>query len=780
MSNWLRFIIIFILFGSFQIVSGQFYIDSFDDTNPKFELRSAWVATAIQLDWPKTTNPEIGERSLRNIIRRSKEIGMNAVVFQVVARGDAMYQSERLPWAPWLTGSPGGDPGWDPLEVAIEESRKLGMELHAWFNFALVASDHTPKSADSDPPHVVYSHPDWVEKVGDNHWLNPGIPDARQWQIDNVIELVENYDIDAVHFDYIRYPGALPNDSETMDQYNPEEIESIADWRRYNITEFVRDVYEKVNYRKPWVKVGSAVFAHYQHFPGAWPAGWGYSDYFQESRVWLEEEVHDYVAPMIYWGIGQDDDAPRFEYLVNEWAENSYGRHVYAGTAPYKSHVYNELPEQIDTVRAAGLEGQIHFRYDFVNETPPPFNDRYGDYSIVPQMEWMEGAPPDPPLALSYERIPSQGTGQFIWEDGDADGNAMRYVIYQLPQSTVTEEDLADVQNIYYFTGETSALAKTAKNEGNYFVVTALDRNSHESDISNVFELLPPETPLLATPSDGSDSERDTVVVVWEYPENTGAFDLQVSTNPDFTSDLLVNETNYTDTLYQLTGLHGQQEYFWRVRAHNPSGSGEFSEAFSFRTGFPAQPVLAYPEHGETEVPIDVTFYWEETPAAETYRFQLATATGFLPHQMVVDSMGVTDTTLIVSDLEHDKVYFWRIGAANEYGTSLWSSSRGFTTKTATHIAGEDGIPAEYSLSQNYPNPFNPATTIRYEIPEQGHVSIKIYDMLGREVAVLVDDVVAAGRYSVQFDASNLPSGIYIYRIVSDNYVESKRMTFVK
>ena len=85
-----------------------------------------------------------------------------------------------------------------------------------------------------------------------------------------------------------------------------------------------------------------------------------------------------------------------------------------------------------------------------------------------------------------------------------------------------------------------------------------------------------------------------------------------------------------------------------------------------------------------------------------------------------------------------------------------------------------------YSLSQNYPNPFNPSTTISYTIPKSGFVQLKVYDLLGREVASLVDKERAVGNYKVEFNASNLTSGIYFYRLQSNNFTETKKLAILK
>jgi hypothetical protein len=92
----------------------------------------------------------------------------------------------------------------------------------------------------------------------------------------------------------------------------------------------------------------------------------------------------------------------------------------------------------------------------------------------------------------------------------------------------------------------------------------------------------------------------------------------------------------------------------------------------------------------------------------------------------------------------------------------------------------EEDIPNEYSLAQNYPNPFNPTTTIDYSIKSAGLVTLKIYDMLGTEVVSLVNELKDSGNYSVTFNASNLPSGIYFYNLTSGNFVATKKLIFLK
>ncbi len=102
------------------------------------------------------------------------------------------------------------------------------------------------------------------------------------------------------------------------------------------------------------------------------------------------------------------------------------------------------------------------------------------------------------------------------------------------------------------------------------------------------------------------------------------------------------------------------------------------------------------------------------------------------------------------------------------------------TSGTATGIIGQNEIPVSYSLSQNYPNPFNPVTAINYAVPKQSLVTLRVYDILGREVAALVNEVKAPGYHTVDFNASNLGSGVYFYKLESGNFTDIKKMIVIK
>lgn len=193
----------------------------------------------------------------------------------------------------------------------------------------------------------------------------------------------------------------------------------------------------------------------------------------------------------------------------------------------------------------------------------------------------------------------------------------------------------------------------------------------------------------------------------------------------------------------------------------------------------PAAPLLADPADGAEGIdPASVTFRWNSAARALTYHVQVARDIAFTDVFLDVDAL--TDTT-ITETLTGTTTFFWRVQATNDAGTSGWSDPSQFTTAIGVGTDTFDsGVPTAFALNQNYPNPFNPSTEIRFALPEAIHVQLTIYDVSGREVTRLVDRQMSAGFHAVTWDAENLPSGIYLYRISAGSFSESRTMTFLK
>ena len=184
---------------------------------------------------------------------------------------------------------------------------------------------------------------------------------------------------------------------------------------------------------------------------------------------------------------------------------------------------------------------------------------------------------------------------------------------------------------------------------------------------------------------------------------------------------------------------------------HTTNGGGKF----------PSPPQLIFPVNNQQVNPDSVNFIWSPTSAnIINYSINISTDSIFTN---CIDTL-VADTNLILTNLEPGKNYYWRSKARNSIGWSGYSNIAVFNTGT-TEVTENQINENRFSLSQNYPNPFNPTTNIEYRIPYREHVTLKIYDILGNEVAILVNEEKPAGSYSVEFNGNKLSSGIYFYQL---------------
>ena len=195
--------------------------------------------------------------------------------------------------------------------------------------------------------------------------------------------------------------------------------------------------------------------------------------------------------------------------------------------------------------------------------------------------------------------------------------------------------------------------------------------------------------------------------------------------------------------------------------------------------GAPAAVSLVSPPSGDTGDSLVTALSWTAPALADSYRVQIATDTAF---SSPISDRTTTSTTLITPVLTSGTTYFWRVEVYNKYGISYYQDPPwSFTTKVVSGVAPDKpGLPGSFSISQNYPNPFNPSTTIDYSLPSAVHVQLKIYNLFGQEVRLLIDGVQHAGYHQVVFTASNLPSGIYVYRLLAGRYSGTGRMSLVK
>ena len=288
-----------------------------------------------------------------------------------------------------------------------------------------------------------------------------------------------------------------------------------------------------------------------------------------------------------------------------------------------------------------------------------------------------------------------------------------------------------------------------------------------------------PAAPLLSSPADNATDIPTTPILVWNTSGGATSYDLQISTQSNFAT-LEVNKNDLPDTTFQATGLSNSTTQYWRVRSANAGGTSPWSAVWKFTTivAAPAAPGLSSPADKALEIAIDTTLVWNSSTGGVSYGLQVSTTSDF--STTVVEQNELTETSFQVNDLENETTYFWHVNATNAGGTSPWSTVRRFTTEQVTSVETDSGIPSDFRLGQNYPNPFNPTTNITFDVPKSEYVILKVYTLLGTEVATLVSGNLSAGKYTIKFDASNLSSGLFFYKLQTNLFVEIRKMLLVR
>lgn len=209
-------------------------------------------------------------------------------------------------------------------------------------------------------------------------------------------------------------------------------------------------------------------------------------------------------------------------------------------------------------------------------------------------------------------------------------------------------------------------------------------------------------------------------------------------------------------------------------------GQDVVSSGIAFWNGaaLPATVSLISPDdQASNVVPENIAFSWTAASFAEQYELEIATNMSFTEN---VESYSSVSPEITVSSLDAETTYYWRARSINANGSGAYSSTRSFSTSVMVSNEGGSQLPRNLALNQNYPNPFNPTTQIQYDLPKQTRVTLTVFNMLGQKVSTLINEVKPAGRYTVNFDASKLASGLYVYQLSAGEEVLTKKMMVIK
>jgi uncharacterized lipoprotein YddW (UPF0748 family) len=406
--------------------------------SPMREFRAAWIATVSNIDWPSKPGlpAERQKRELVRLLDKAVELNLNAVIFQIRTSADAMYPSRLEPWSEYLTGRMGQPPQplYDPLQFAVDEAHKRGLQLHVWFNPYRVRLPN-PKT-EASPAHVSRAQPEIVREYGGYEWFDPGEPAALERFIAVISDVVNRYDVDGVHIDDYFYPYPVNDDDGKPVPFPDDESYARAreagetldrdDWRRQNCDRLVEQMYRAVKKEKPWVLVGISPFGIWR--PGH-PEGIAgldqYAVLYADARKWLREGWVDYFTPQLYWQIEGPQSYPN---LLAWWhGENVKQRHLWPGNGAHNvrrsakveparnAWPAEELIRQIELTRKVVAEGpgNVHFSMKCLVDNRDGLTDKlkngvYAEPALVPETTWLGGKPPAKPEITLGERIPNE------------------------------------------------------------------------------------------------------------------------------------------------------------------------------------------------------------------------------------------------------------------------------------------------------------------------------------------------------------------------------------
>ncbi len=514
--------------------------------SPKRELRSVWLTTYSHIDWPNSSsagNPDKCKQELIEYLDKHQNRNFNGVCLHVRCWADAVYKSSYEPWSEFVSGERGLDPGWDPLEFAVEECHKRGLECYAWINPFRFNRHNNSRTTPQDE--YVLSQPGWIIDNGtttshdEYQVFNPALKDVREYLLKIIREIYTNYRIDGMLFDDYFYPNGIPANSTAQDfvyfqEQNPglsATKQHIGDWRRANINLFMRELYDMIQQDRPDLRFGlspaGVAKEGCKDIDGLNPVNfgtdWQYDDIYSDPVAWLNDRSIDFISPQLYWfsrpGNNSYTSAAPYTPLCQWWSNTAhfFGRHFYSSMAPYRfcdgdgRPVYNnedhweDMSHQIDLNRNYNLDnapGAIMYSAKYMDG---PKCDGWGAYlqansfqnkSLVPLITWKERPELVKPQNLAFD-------GKILrWPGGQSEPTGYdpirRYTVYAIPayvnleQAMAADGDGIDVQYLMQVVYGEEYTVPSRKREGHWFAVCAYDGYGYESEPATVNEGVPP------------------------------------------------------------------------------------------------------------------------------------------------------------------------------------------------------------------------------------------------------------------------------------------------
>ena len=733
---------------------------------PKREFRASWLTTVWAIDWPNPhSKPDAAgqlkqQEYMLSLIKLHEKANLNAIFFQVRGFCDAMYNSKYEPWSQYLTGTRGGEPTYDPLQLVIDSAHARGMEVHAWLNpYRYASSDATfGKNHEKD---YYLTHPDWLVDCGGITILNPSLPEVREQICKVVADIVENYDIDGIIFDdYFHQSGY-------KDSYDQEQYDATgngmtrADWRRAQNNLMVRMVNDTIKAIKPWVKfgIGPAGVAGkantsapvYGVEPCPTPSSdWQYNQIYADPLAWYNEHTIDYMAPQIYWTI---DSWANYDVIAKWWSDMAchFNRHMYVSHTLQNmvsdnqitsgKHGKQEIGDQIALNRLydrMDAPGSCWYSFSTGMSTKDFFNyigeDVNGRPAVVPQMTWMATNE-----CLYVNNIRVEGN-QLVW---NAPQENLRYVVYQIPTSEVGQHGAVGTSRNLLGTTYTTSFKLDNKFVTDVtipttYAVAVLDRFGNEHPARTMDNASWGKSPKAEVVYPANNAA--TVMpcnVSWKAVEGADSYFFQLSKSADFaTLDYEYEVTAPYFYLGKIYWLTQDGTYYWRVRTRSINKEDSFTDVHAFNGSYFR---MQSPIEGDTCDFHSPTFVCDSISYHTVeYTFEIATNTKFDANSIVHVGVSSTPRYTLPVDLLASRDYYVRVTASFndmevmckevKFRTMAQFVPVPIITSPAdgTHFAGNDvtvtwkeqassGFQVEFSQKSNFPN--RTTTKVRVDDP---------------------------------------------------------------
>ena len=307
--------------------------DSTPDTiNSNTEMRGVWITyMELSMENEEDKSEKRFREKFKEIVVNCKNFGFNTLIVQVRPFCDALYKSDYFPWSHILTGNQGENPNYDPLKIMCEICNTYNLEIHAWINPYRVSLNETPSEFSNDNPYIADNSIAIETKSG--IILDPSSEKARKLIVDGVLEIIRNYDIDAIQFDDYFYPTDIEdNDSTQYSNYveliGESNSMNIDYWREANVNMLVCEVYKAIHLESDTVKFGISPQGNIDNN----------KKLYADVKSWCScRGFVDYICPQIYFSL--ENPSLTFEDSLKSWTSLEYDDNVdlYVGLAGYKA-----------------------------------------------------------------------------------------------------------------------------------------------------------------------------------------------------------------------------------------------------------------------------------------------------------------------------------------------------------------------------------------------------------------------------------------------------------